>query len=76
MSDGKTEALRGTYFGNKKPRKMQKLERIPDPEQHQRLSFIKSGIRIVGYCFLPYSLIGAAALLVISEVVGIMEELV
>tara|TARA_R100000734_G_C3302613_1_gene93148 strand:- start:280 stop:447 length:168 start_codon:yes stop_codon:yes gene_type:complete len=55
---------------------MQKLERIPDPEQHQRLSFIKSGIRIVGYCFLPYSLIGAAALLVISEVVGIMEELV
>jgi len=57
-------------------KQMQKLEQLPDPEKHQRLSFIKSGIRIVGYCFLPYSLIGAAALLIISEVVGILEELV
>ena len=76
MSDGKTEALRGTYFGNKKPQKMQKLERIPDPDQHQRLSFIKSGIRIAGYICIPFSVIAATILLVASEVVGIFEELV
>ena len=76
MSDGKTEALRGTYFGNKKPQKMQKLERIPDPEQHQKLSFIKSGIRIAGYICIPFSIIAATILLVASEVVGIIEELV
>ena len=55
---------------------MQKLEQIPDPQQHQRLSFIKSGIRIAGYLCLPFSLIVATILLVASEVVGIMEELV
>ena len=55
---------------------MQKLERIPDPEQHQRLSFIKSGIRIAGYLCLPFSIIVATILLIASEVVGIMEELV
>ena len=76
MSDGKTEALRGTYFGNKKPRKMQKLERMPDPGQHQKLSFIKSGIRIAGYICIPFSIIAATILLVASEVVGIFEELV
>ena len=75
MSDGKTEALRGTYFGNKKPQKMQKLERIPDPDQHQKLSFIKSGIRIAGYICIPFSVIAATILLVASEVVGIFEEL-
>jgi hypothetical protein len=42
---------------------MQKLERMPDPDQHQKLSFIKSGIRIAGYSFLPFSLIGATTLL-------------
>ena len=55
---------------------MQKLERIPDPEQHQRLSFIKSGIRIAGYLGLPFSIIVATILLVASEAVGVMEELV
>ena len=76
MSDGKTEALRGTYFTDKKPKKMQKLERMPDPGQHQKLSFLKSGIRIVGYLCIPFSLFAATSLLVASEVVGIFEELV
>jgi len=76
MSDGKTEALRGTYFTNKKPKKMQKLERIPDPDDHQKLSFLKSGIRIIGYGFIPFNLAAATALLIVSEVVGIIEELV
>jgi len=55
---------------------MQKLERMPDPDQHQKLSFIKSGIRIAGYLCLPFSLIVATILLVASEVVGVFEELV
>lgn len=76
MSDGKTEALRGTYFNDKKIKKVQKLERMPDPDQHQKLSFIKSGIRIAGYVCIPFSIIAATILLVASEVVGIFEELV
>jgi len=55
---------------------MQKLERMPDPLQHQKLSFLKSGIRIIGYICIPFSIIGAASLLVASEIVGIFEELV
>ena len=48
----------------------------PDPLLHQRLSFVKSGIRIVGYAFLPFNLLIAAGVLILSEVVGIVEELV
>ncbi len=48
----------------------------PDPKLHQLVSFIKSGMRIIGYCFIPYNLGIAASILVLSEVVGIIEELV
>ena len=48
----------------------------PDAKKHQIVSFIKSGIRILGYVFIPFSLVWATALLVLSEVVGIIEELV
>ena len=50
--------------------------RHPDPKLHQQESFIKSGIRIVGYILIPFSLTSAALALVLSEVVGIVEELV
>jgi len=60
----------------KKQTKMQKLDQIPDPGKHQQLSFIKSGIRIAGYLCIPFSLIIATILLVASEAVGILEELV
>jgi hypothetical protein len=73
MSDGLTEALRGTYFKNQK---MKNLDQMPDQKWHRRISFLKSGIRIVGYCFIPLNLITATALLVVSEAVGIIEELV
>ena len=43
---------------------------------HRRISFIKSGIRIAGYALIPFNLIAATVVLVISEVVGIVEELV
>ena len=47
-----------------------------DPKLHQLLSFIKSAIRIVGYVLLPISIISAAIVLILSEVIGIIEELV
>jgi hypothetical protein len=50
--------------------------KYPDAKKHQQISFIKSGIRIIGYIFIPLSLVWATIFLVISEVVGIYEELV
>ena len=48
----------------------------PDARKHQIVSFIKSGIRILGYAALWWSIDIAATLLILSEVVGIGEELV
>ena len=30
--------------------------KLPDPKAHQRISFIKSGIRIAGYIAIPFNL--------------------
>lgn len=49
---------------------------IPDPKKHQTISFIKSGIRILGYFLLPFNLLLGAGVLILSEIVGIYEELV
>ena len=51
-------------------------QNYPDAKKHQIVSFIKSGIRILGYILIPFDLLWAAGLLVVSEVVGIIEELV
>ena len=51
-------------------------QKLPDPKKHQIISFIKSGIRILGYILIPFNLLWAAGILVLSEVVGIIEELV
>jgi|TARA_R110000803_G_C11716565_1_gene287628 hypothetical protein len=48
----------------------------PDAKKHQLVSFIKSSIRILGYCFIPFSLVTAMLILVASEAIGIVEELV
>ena len=48
----------------------------PDARNHQLVSFVKSGIRILGYIFIPLDLSVAVILLVVSEAVGIVEELV
>lgn len=48
----------------------------PNPKKHQQISFLKSGIRILGYIVLLFNLNVAVSLLVISEVIGILEELV
>jgi hypothetical protein len=68
------------FYTNKKHKvtkmKIKNIDQMPDQKWHRRVSFIKSGIRIVGYGFIPFSLLTAALLLVISEIVGIIEELV
>ena len=51
-------------------------QELPDAKKHQQISFVKSGIRILGYIFIPFDLVVAVTLLVVSEVVGIIEELV
>jgi len=53
-----------------------RTEKQPDPKKHQLVSFIKSGIRISGYICLPFDLTTACIILVFSELVGILEELV
>ena len=49
----------------------------PDARKHQIVSFVKSGIRIAGYVLLAADmLIACAVVLILSEAVGIYEELV
>ena len=52
------------------------LKYMPDQKLHQMVSFFKSGVRIIGYLFIPFNLVAATALLILSEVVGVIEELV
>lgn len=56
--------------------KFKHLDKMPDQKWHQIISFIKSGIRIVGYAIIPFDLVAAAIVLIFSEVIGIIEELV
>jgi len=52
------------------------IDQMPNQKWHRRISFIKSGIRIAGYALIPFNLIAATVVLIVSEVVGIIEELV
>ena len=84
MSDGITEARRGTYFsgptGYSGPAPTGYLPKTPnhtpDPKWHKIISFIKSGVRILGYAIIPFDLVIATGVLIFSEVIGIVEELV
>ena len=58
------------------PTKDKDLDKMPNQKWHQIVSFIKSGVRIVGYCFIPFNLVVATVLLVFSEIIGIVEEMV
>ena len=51
-------------------------QQLPDARKHQIISFVKSGIRILGYIFIPFNISVAVTLLIVSEAVGILEELV
>jgi hypothetical protein len=48
----------------------------PDPKLHRTISFLKSSVRLSGYCALMYSIGLGVFILIISEVIGIIEELV
>ena len=49
----------------------------PDPKLHQRISFIKSALRITaGISLIMMGLLEAGTLLILAEVLGIVEELV
>lgn len=51
-------------------------QKYPDARKHQLISFIKSGFRILGYALLPFNLVIATGVLIFSELIGIIEELV
>ena len=53
-----------------------KKQELPDARKHQIISFIKSGVRILGYAIIPFNLVIATGVLILSEVIGIVEELV
>ena len=59
-----------------KAKSQKKLTDYPDAKKHQLVSFIKSIIRIFGYTLIPFDLVWAASVLVVSEFIGIIEELV
>jgi len=56
--------------------KLKDFKHMPNQRWHKIISFIKSGVRIIGYCFIPFNLIVAAIILIFSEVIGIIEEMV
>lgn len=67
------------YFSKKKKNEWEYSDtkfNAPDPKLHQTVSFIKSGVRILGYACIPFSLVWATVFLILSEVIGIIEELV
>jgi hypothetical protein len=55
---------------------MENNQELPDAFWHQRISFIKSAIRLAGYGLLLYSVPIAVGVLIFSEIIGIIEELV
>ena len=61
---------------NKFPNPFQKHQHYPDARKHQLVSFLKSGVRLLGYIFLPFNLYVAMGILFFSEIIGIVEELV
>jgi len=57
-------------------KEIEMLAYYPDPDKHQKISFLKSAVRIIGYCFIPFHLWAAAIILIVSEILGFIEELV
>ena len=55
---------------------MKNLDKLPDPRLHQLVSFIKSGVRLLGYVFIPFDSFIAMGVLLVKELIGFYEELV
>lgn len=43
-------------------------------QRHRVISYWKSGIRLLGYVLLPFSIPAGAIVLFVSEVLGVAEE--
>ena len=75
MSD-RSNIYRDIFNGKNKERWEEEQKHMPNQKWHKIMSFIKSGIRIAGYILIPFNLDIAALVLIFSEIVGIIEELV
>ena len=73
---GKPNPLSTVKIINMPKKENKNLEKMPNQKWHQIISFIKSAVRILGYLLIPFDLMYATIVLVISEVIGIGEELV
>ena len=50
--------------------------KYPDAKKHFYVSILKSLVRIGGYVLLPFNIVVACMVLIISELIGIYEEMV
>jgi hypothetical protein len=50
--------------------------KYPNAKKHFYVSILKSAVRIGGYALLPFNIIAATIVLIISELIGIIEEMV
>jgi hypothetical protein len=75
MSD-RNNIYRDIFNGKNKERWEEEQKHMPNQKWHKIMSFIKSSIRITGYILIPFDLATAAFVLIFSEIVGILEELV
>ena len=78
MQENKNSKQRKNYKKRYKKSWKYKDTRVkyPDAKKHKLVSFIKSGIRIFGYALLPFHLVASVIFLILSEIVGIIEETV
>jgi len=75
MND-RSNLYRDIFNGKNKERWEEEQKHMPNQKWHKIMSFIKSSIRITGYILIPFDLTSAAFVLIFSEIVGILEELV
>jgi len=72
----RSNIYRDIFNGKNKERWEEEQKHMPNQKWHKIMSFIKSSIRITGYVLVPFDLVTAAIVLIFSEIVGILEELV
>jgi hypothetical protein len=72
----RSDIYRNIFNGMNKKQWEEEQKHMPNQKWHRIVSFIKSSIRITGYILIPFDLTSAAFVLIFSEIVGILEELV
>ena len=72
----RSNIYRDIFNGKNKERWEEEQKHMPNQKWHKYVSFIKSGVRILGYALIPFNLVAATIVLIFSEVIGIIEELV